>query len=297
MHKSTVIFAFLTAVFASTTIAVALLYHQAGKEGVPAVQGANIQFGLPTSGTAGERRVFNAQSAVLWDKSRKTISFEQNGFERMPIASLTKLMTAMVALDHGIDWEHAAAIQPEEYVQGGRLLLHPGENVTMKDLFHASLLGSANNATLAYVREMGLSKEEFVQAMNRKSVSLGLEQTEFVDVTGLDPDNVSTAYEVARIAEYAFDHYPEMAEITSRSEYQMVTSSGREHIIRNTNKLVSEYGEVISGGKTGYLYESKYCLVAAGAGELSDRIAVILGSPSEFENFADTRKLLHLAVP
>lgn len=293
MAKSTLFFACLAILFALTTAGVALRLWREHITSTPLVGGASIDIGLP-SNQENEQSIGRASSSVLWDSDAKQIQFEQNGFERRPIASITKLMTAVIALDHGIPWDTSAEIQLDEYVQGGQLLLHPGETVTMRDLFNASLLSSANNATLAYVRMLKIPKEEFVQKMNRKAVELGLEQTEFTDVTGLDVGNISTAYGVARLAEAAFA-YPEIAQATSQKEYAFtIGGSEREHVIHNSNKLITEAGEAVSGSKTGYLYEARYCLVVRGAGEEASRISVVLGSPSEIENLIDTKKLLHL---
>lgn len=264
---------------------------------IPQPGGAYIPVGLPVD-TTKQGKDFDAGSVVMLDTTSNHILFEQNAFERRPIASISKLMTAVVAIDYGVPWEKEVDIQLEEYVQGGQLLLHPGEKVTMKDLFYASLLGSANNATLAYVRQLGVPKDEFVRAMNRKAVELGLEQTEFHDVTGLSPQNVSTAYEAAIMAKTAFAKYPAIREATIAKEYPFVVGgSGREHTIRNTNKLVSEFGEQTGGTKTGYLYEAGYCLVMQGEGEIGTRMGVILNAPSEQGHFADMQRLLHLNVP
>lgn len=294
LQKSTLVLACLAIVLALTTAGVAYrLWHEKNTN-IPLVGGASIDVGLP-SAAENDQTLVRAASAMLWDSDTQQIRFKQNGFERRPIASLTKLMTAMVALDRGIPWDTPATIELSEYVQGGQLLLHPGETVTMRNLFHASLLSSANNATLAYVRTLGIPAEEFVREMNRKAVTLGLEQTEFTDITGLDAGNVSTAYDVARLAEAAFA-YPDIAQATSAKEYAFtVGGSNREHVIRNSNKLVTDWGEAVTGSKTGYLYEARYCLVVRGAEEEGSRIAVVLGSPSEVENLADTKKLLHLA--
>lgn len=235
---------------------------------------------------------FNSLSVLLWDKETETIRYEKKGFEKRPIASLTKLMTAMVLLDNGIDWEKEAEILPEEYVVGGKLILQPGEKVTMRNLFNVSLLGSANNVTLALVRESGIEEIEFVRQMNRKAIELGLEQTSFTEATGLDTGNVSNAFEAAKLAEAAFD-YPEIAEASSRHEYVFtVAGSGREHNIKNTNKLIAQGNLKVSGSKTGYLDEAGYCLVMKGAGKAEGLIAVVLGSPTEGDNMEESRKLL-----
>lgn len=262
----------------------------------PQVGGTSLRFGLPGLSEQERSSDLSAKSALVLDTSDDSIAFEHNGFERRSIASITKLMTAMVALDYRIDLNYEGTILPQEYVTGGQLLLHPGERATMRDLLAASLVGSANNATLAYVRELGIPSDEFVRQMNRKAISLGLEQTEFTDVTGLDPNNVSTAYEVARMAEVAFTQYPIIAELTSQPGYEFVAKgTDRHHVIKNTNKLISEWGDVLTGSKTGYLYEAEFCLVARGSGESEHHIAVVLGSPSEFDHFNDIKRLLSLA--
>ncbi len=251
---------------------------------------SDVALGLPDQKPRATPQMVPARSAIAWNTDTKSIAFEQNAFARQPIASLTKLMTAMVALDYGIEWDKPAAIELREYVVGGQLLLHPGEQVTMRDLFNASLLGSANNATLAYVRELGVPEEEFVLAMNRKAIELGLEQTSFTDVTGLEQGNISTAYEVARLAEYAFSHYPDIARATSQKEYSFVVGvSGREHTIHNTNKLISDGNLGVRGSKTGFLYEAEYCLVVQNEGHL---LAVVLGSPSEDQQYQGINFLL-----
>jgi D-alanyl-D-alanine endopeptidase (penicillin-binding protein 7) len=296
MHKLTVFFGLLVvALGAALGWSVWKLQHPT--ETPASVAKASLPLGVAGGGNSSEL-LFAASSAVLWDMERKTLRFEQNAFERRPIASITKLMTAMVALDYGLDWEKTLTINLNEYGPGGNLLLHRGEEVTMRDLFQASLVGSANNATKALVRGLGITEADFVLAMNRKAIELGLEQTVFADATGLDPDNVSTAYEVARLAQVAFGEYVEIQAATSQREYSFtISGSARQHTIRNTNKLIVQENEAMEGSKTGYLDEAGWCLVMRGSGELSNRIAVILGSKSERAHFEETRDLLHLPVP
>lgn len=298
MSKSTVVLGTVCVLLAvSTGFAVWWLVSTPNELDEPAVEGT-FELGLSGVKSDNNNRMIDADSVLVWDSEAQVILFEENGFERHSIASITKLMTAMVALDSEIDWGEEVIIQPDEYTVGGRLVLHPGEFATVRQLFHASLMGSANNATLAYVRALDIPTEEFIRSMNRKAIELGLEQTEFVDVTGLSPKNVSTAYEVARLAEAAWRDYPIIAKITGQKEYTYaVGGSGREHTIRNTNKLISEEDMTLGGSKTGYLYEAGYCLVVQGTDKLANRIVVVLGSPSEWGNFNDTRKLLQGIVP
>ena len=261
-------------------------------EGEKPIGQANFDIGLNEVQRKRESDIVESDSVLLWDSGPQVIKYEVNGFKRRPIASLTKLVTAMVALDFGVDLDKEMTILPEEYRIGGRLVLAPEERVTMRDLLHASLMGSANNATLAFVRGVGVDETEFVRAMNRKAIALGLEQTEFVEVTGLDFNNISTAYEVAKIAEAAWRDYPIIAEITSKTKYQhTVGGSGREHTIVNTNNLMVDYGYELAGSKTGYLYEAGFCLAVRKAAD-HNLIAIVLGAPSEWDSMSDARTLL-----
>ncbi len=292
MRKSTLFFAALAMVFATMTGLV--LRHVLRHEPIsPTVQGATEVGSQPTKPS---EPVLEAASAVVWNTEKEEIVWQQKAFERRPAASLTKLMTAMVAIDQGIPWEQSATINPDEYGVGGNLLLHSDETVTMRDLFTASLLGSANNATRAYVRTLGVSEEEFVRRMNRKAITLGLEQTYFTDVTGLKATNVSTAYEIARLAEVAFRDYPDIARATAQAEYSFaVQGSGRVHTIKNTNRLVTDHLLAVTGSKTGYLDEAKYCLVVQGNDTLQRLLVVVLGSSTQESNEAQVYKLLDLA--
>lgn len=299
MHKATLFFVVACIALSIILGGVIANISKANHVSIPLAGGSSIQLGLADDALASQQSstTFQATSAILFDGESNKILFQQNAFERRPLASMTKLMTAMVALDHGINWDQQANILPEEYTVGGELVLNPGETVTMRDLFNASLLGSANNATMAYVRQLGMSKDEFIQAMNRKAVELHLEQTEFHDVTGLTPQNVSTAYEVAVMAHYAFTHYPAISQATSQKEYTFtVRGTNREHTIHSTNKPV-QLGEMnVTGSKTGFLYEAGYCLVVQGADALKNRVAVVMNDPSEDAQFVEIKRLLTMQI-
>lgn len=301
MAKSTWVFGVLSLLLLPATGITVWHVTTATSPPRPVGDGTSVPLSLPAAQQKNQE-LADGSSAVLWDTQTHSIRYEERAFERRPIASLTKLMTSMVAIDLGIPWNKTGTILPHEYGPGGNLLLHPGETVRMRDLFSASLLGSANNATKAYIRllleEKGMTNDEFIQAMNRKTIALGLEQTVFADPTGLSPKNISTAYEVARLAEYAFANYPDIVGATMAKEYTFtVGRSGREHTIRNTNKLIAEKEEGATGSKTGYLDEAKYCLVMQGAGEQSRYVAAVLGSPSQEENEIITQHLLYREAP
>ncbi|OGY31691.1 MAG: hypothetical protein A3C02_00320 [Candidatus Andersenbacteria bacterium RIFCSPHIGHO2_02_FULL_45_11] len=296
MHKATLIFACICIILAGGMGVVVWQLMHAPESSIPLEGGSSILLGIPGISTKSSPEAdVRASSALLYSTETNSILYEHGAFDRRPLASITKLMTAMVALDHGISWNTEANILPQEYVQGGELVLTPGETVTMKDLFNASLLGSANNATLAYVRQLGISQETFVQEMNRKAIALGLEQTEFTDVTGLSPQNVSTAYEIARMAHHAFSEYPEISQATSQRDYTFtMRGTGREHTIKNTNKPVHEGSLEVIGSKTGFLYEAGYCLVVEGTGKYKNMLAVVMDTPSEQAQFIEIERLLKM---
>lgn len=295
MHKATLLFACVCIVLACGMGVVLWQLVHAPESSIPLEGGSSILLGIPgITTTSSSETAVRALSALLYSTETNSILYEHGAFDRRPLASITKLMTAMVALDHGIKWNSEATILPNEYVQGGELLLSPGETVTMKDLFNASLLGSANNATLAYVRQLEISNDAFVQEMNRKAIALGLEQTRFTDSTGLSAENVSTAYEIALMAHHAFTKYPEISQATSQREYAFtMRGTGREHTIKNTNKSVHDGSLEVIGSKTGFLYEAGYCLVVEGAGTYKNMVAVVMDTPSEQAQFVEISRLLH----
>lgn len=223
---------------------------------------------------------------------------EHGSFVQLPIASLTKLMSTMVALDHGVDLDEEISILPEEFTVGGNLRIAPAhETVTLRELLYASITGSANNAALALARSTGLSREEFVREMNRKAIALGLEHLRFVDPSGLSSKNVGTAYEVARMAAIAFTEYPLIRDAASRGEYPIVTrNTKRKHVVKNPNLLLRRSPELFAGSKTGYLDEALYCLVLARETPGGLLIAVTLGHPSERGIEADTLAFLDEAA-
>ena len=220
--------------------------------------------------------------------------FSQRADETQPIASITKLMTALVFLDHNPGWDKIYKIVADDHVEGGRLNLFLGDEVKVKDLFYTSLVASDNGATLALVHSTGLNEADFVSEMNQKAKKLGLAKTSFVDPIGLSDSNVSTAREVAFLAQAALDR-AEIREATTRPSYEFKTLLGRQKKVESTDYLLfdSRQGSLqVLGGKTGYTDKAGYCFV----GRLKDAsgrevISVILGSSGKNERFQESRNL------
>lgn len=220
--------------------------------------------------------------------------FSRHADETQPIASITKLMTALVFLENNPGWDKIYKINESDKVEGGRLNLFLGDQVTVKDLFYTSLVASDNGATLALVHATRLSEADFVKAMNQKAQKIGLSQTSFEDPIGLSDKNISTAREVALLAQVAL-RQTEIREATSKSEYRFTTLDGRDKFVESTDYLLfnpTADSLQVLGGKTGYTEKAGYCFV----GRLKNNdgqevISVILNSNGKNERFIESRNL------
>lgn len=235
-----------------------------------------------------------ARHAVVLDPSTNQILFEKNASTSVPIASLSKLMTGIVFIEQNPDLTRPVVVTRNEIRGGGHTQLWNNEHVTLGDLLHMSLMCSDNVATRVLARESGLSHDDFLARMNRKAVDLGLARTRFVEFTGLDERNVSTATDCARLLKAATD-YPKLQDImTTRNHSFLATykTRRRAHTIVNTNRLLV-YGSMdIRGGKTGFISEAGYCFVTWIHTQSRDLIAVVLGAPTAATRFADVQRLV-----
>jgi D-alanyl-D-alanine endopeptidase (penicillin-binding protein 7) len=234
-----------------------------------------------------------SRSAIVMDPATGEVLYVKNAEASVPIASLSKLMTAMVFLEQRPDLDSVVTVSREDRYGAGHGQLRVGEHVALGDLLHMSLMCSDNCATRVLARESGLDREDFMARMNRKALELGMSHTRFVECTGLDERNVSTASDVARMLRAAAT-VPLIREITTTREYQFA-SAHRIHEIRNTDRLL--YGDRyrIMGGKTGFIQEAGYCFATWIRTEGRDLIAVVLGAPTAATRFADTIRLLQRA--
>lgn len=230
-----------------------------------------------------------ARNAILVDPATGEVLFAKNSDSPVPIASLTKLMTALVFLEQKPALDREVEVTPVELNGAGHTQLRRGDRVALGDLLHMSLMCSDNAATRVLAREAGLSADEFVARMNRKAVELGLQGTRFVEFTGLDERNVSSASDVARLL-HAAAHEPLIQEITTTRQYQFATGR-RVHAVHNTNRMLYGRYEIL-GGKTGFILEAGYCFATWVRTQGRDLIAVVLGAPTNATRFADTVRLL-----
>ncbi|MBU4332378.1 serine hydrolase [Patescibacteria group bacterium] len=239
-----------------------------------------------------------AGSALVMDKLSGKVLFEKNKDAKLPIASISKLVTALVVLDLEPDWEQIVIISSEDQVAGARIKIGIGETVRVRDLFYASLIGSANNATLALVGSTGLSEKDFIVAMNKRAKKIGMQDSYFAEPTGLNQVNRSTANDVAQLIGAVTDSEL-LQEIMNLEEYSFQTVNTRRRLlVKSTDKLLKSFlnnsdGYKILGGKTGYIEEAGFCLgVGAQDKDGNEIIAVVLGSENNETRFQEVKGLI-----
>jgi D-alanyl-D-alanine endopeptidase (penicillin-binding protein 7) len=205
-----------------------------------------------------------------------------------PLASISKLVTSLVVLDSKVPMTKRLSITSADEVGGARLSVARGDTLTVQELMNTTLVASANNAANAFARSTGMTKEEFVAAMNAKAAALGLANTSLVDPTGIEVDNVSNAEEIAALGIEAFAR-DAIRRATTTSKYPLLLAGGK-HNLKNTNELLNDpnNGLYVLGGKTGYLEESRWNLVVKMRdARMKQLVVVVLGSSSKAQSFKD----------
>ncbi|HAU65989.1 MAG: hypothetical protein UT30_C0012G0010 [Candidatus Uhrbacteria bacterium GW2011_GWF2_39_13] len=239
-----------------------------------------------------------AQAYLVMDRSTGKILTVKNENKVWPIASLTKLMTASVVLDHDVSMNKTASVLHADNVGGARLYVNDGDEFTVQDLFYATLVGSANNAANALARTTGLSRADFIQEMNTYAQELNLVHTHYVDPTGIELGNISTAREMARVAQMAFAQKDLQTFTTTATKYISDLSQGTTKKMTNTNWMLwkPEYDDLyVTGGKTGYLIESGWNLVVSlrpMEGDPDKELLIVLfGADSRADSFVNANRL------
>jgi D-alanyl-D-alanine carboxypeptidase len=237
----------------------------------------------------------DAKSAIVVDSVSGRMLFEKDNAAELPMASLTKMMTAVVVLDSGVNPEESAVIDSEVVqVEGADIGLKEGEEMRVSDLLYGVLIASGNDAALALAKKIGGSVEGFVGQMNEKASDLGLSNTHFSNPTGLDQeDHFSNVKDLAILANHAFKN-PIFQEIVGIKEHDIqALNSDKTHHLKNTNKLLlNDYSNIL-GGKTGFTDEAGFCLTSFAENERGNQIVVVvLGSEEDGNQFQDTKALV-----
>lgn len=227
--------------------------------------------------SAREAPAVSAASAVLYDPLSKRVLYDKNAEEPRGMASTTKIMTAIVALEQ-YDLSHKITIKKEWCgIEGSSMYLKQGEQITVLDLLYGLLLASGNDAATALAGAHRQGTEAFVAAMNRKAVALGLKNTHFDNPSGLDgKTHYTTALELAKLSAYAMEH-PVFAQIVQTKD---TTVAG--HVLSNHNRLLRDINA--SGIKTGYTKACGRCLVSAKEQNGRLLICVTLHAPDDWKD-------------
>ena len=240
----------------------------------------------------------NARSAILIEASTGDIIFEKNSHEKLPPASMTKMMSMLLiveSIEKGIiHWDDMVRASENASSMGGsQILLETGEEMSVSDLFKGIAVASGNDAVVAMAEKIAGTVDGFVNMMNKRAKELGLQDTNFKNPHGLtDTDHYSSAYDMALIAKELVKH-PKIFEYTSIYEDYLRDGTDRKLWLVNTNKLVRFY-KGVDGLKTGYTEEAGYCLTAT-ANKGFRVIAVTMGEPTSQDRNKEVSEMLDYA--
>lgn len=239
----------------------------------------------------------NARNGILIESSTGSILYEKNKDEKVSIASLTKMMVQLIVLekieDKSINWNDIVTASSNASGMGGtQIWLSTGEKMSVEDLFKAMSIVSANDATVALAEYVSGSEKEFVKLMNKKAKELGLSNTIFKNVTGLDEEgHFSSAYDLALLAKELIKH-EEIFKFSSKYEDYIRTNTPNKYWLVNTNKLIRFY-EGADGLKTGFTDDALYTMAVTAKKDNMRLIAIVLGESEGKVRNNETVELLN----
>jgi D-alanyl-D-alanine endopeptidase (penicillin-binding protein 7) len=236
--------------------------------------------------------VLRSNAALVVDAATGEVVMDKNGDAVTPIASITKLMTAIVILESGLDLDAPVALTREDVdlKKGSRSRLRTGASLTRNELLLIALMASENRAAAALGRSYPGGTQAFVSAMNEMTMELGMNDTGFVDPTGLSPKNVSSARDLAKLVRAAHG-YPLIREYSTRDKATVLLSGKQKMNFRNTNGLVRNARWEIDLSKTGYISEAGRCLVMQVRLASKDLIVVLLDSWGKHSRVGDAQRI------
>ncbi len=241
----------------------------------------------------------NAKYALLMDATNRRVLFEKSGYEQVPMASTTKIMTLIVALENGnlndiVTVSKRAACMPDV-----QLNMNTGEQYILSDLLYSLMLESHNDTAVAIAEHIGGSVEGFAAMMNEKAKELGAYNTNFVTPNGLDAEgHCTTAYDLALIASYAIENESFLQIVQTPSHTFHEQTKGRSFTVNNKDLFLSSYDGAI-GIKTGFTNDAGYCFVGAVDKDNKRFVSVVLACgwpPNKSFKWKDTKKLMDYGV-
>lgn len=241
----------------------------------------------------------NAVSAVLLDADTGTIIYEKNGHEKLPPASITKIMTMLLvveAIDAGkLKWTDK--VRTSEYAAsmgGSQIFLEAGEEMTVDDMLKGIAMASGNDASVAMAEKLAGTEAAFVEMMNKRAKELGMNDTHFANCNGLPVDNhYSSAHDIAIMSRELLKH-KDITKYTGAYQDHLRKDSEKPFWLVNTNKLVRFYPGA-DGLKTGYTSEAKFCLSATAVKDGMRVVAVVLGEPNTKTRNSEVSNMLDYA--
>jgi len=236
-----------------------------------------IPFSIKAVGTS-------ASSAILMDQNSGRILYATNIHEVRSVASISKVMTALLAVESGKLKEKVTIGDEISTAHGSGIYVKKGEVLTLEDLVYGLMLRSGNDASLAIAKYVSGSVDQFVNAMNQKAVEIGMKDTTFYNPNGLDDEeegNYSTAYDMALLMSYAMKN-SEFAKITGTKKYKLKTNMNT-YIWYNKNKLLNQY-DYTTGGKTGFTKKARRTLVTSASKDNLNLVAVTLNDGNDFND-------------
>ncbi|WP_338470140.1 D-alanyl-D-alanine carboxypeptidase family protein [Niallia sp. XMNu-256] len=228
----------------------------------------------------------SASSAILMEQQSGRVLYEKSAHEKKRIASITKIMTAILAIESGKLDETVTISNNAVGTEGSSIYLQPNEKIKLEDLVYGLMLRSGNDAAVAIAEHVGGSLDGFVFLMNQKAEEIGMENTHFANPHGLDDheNHYSTAYDMALLTQYAMndDTYKK---ISGTKVHRAPDPSGDwDRIWKNKNRLLTGLYEHTTGGKTGYTKRAKRTLVTTASKDNLDLIAVTLNGPDDWND-------------
>lgn len=237
--------------------------------------------------------VLDSPRAIVVDVASGQVLWKKSANEIQSIASITKLMTALVFLENNPGWDKEVEVDINDYREGGRRYIFQGQKIKVKDLFDLALIASSNEAIATLVRSTGISEQEFVSKMNDYAKRIGMNNSNFADPTGLNVENKSTAEDLAKLIITASEKN-EISEATTKAEakIKLITAGGEKQVtIPATDRLLGSFVKILTG-KTGYVEEAGYCMAAVVTNEAGNKLAVVtLGAKTSPDRFHDIKSL------
>ena len=236
---------------------------------------------------------FSAKTMIVKDKKTGAVLFRKNEYEKRPIASITKLMSALVVLEKKPDWLATTTVVGADSLDTH---MYAGDVFTLEDLWQASLVGSSNKAILTLSQALGWPPEAFIERMNTKALELGMTDAYFADTTGLSEENVASASDIAILLKEALENKKIQETLLTKEITLYSAERKKSHHIWNTNRLLlgwvpQNFYEIV-GGKTGYIVASGYNFAMQVGDSAGHKITVVvLGADTNEARFTEAKEV------